>query len=60
MFVIKAKSQPQSGEPGGLPGTNNLAYYKRLQIMTVESFITLSPGACSIKLFTVVIYGFSK
>jgi hypothetical protein len=25
----------------------------------IRSFITLGPGACSIKLFTAVIYGFS-
>jgi hypothetical protein len=28
----------------GLPGTNTLTYNKKLEIMGVESFITLGPG----------------
>ena len=43
----------------GLPGTNTLAYYENPFITAVKIFIRLDPGVNVIKLFTVVIYGFS-
>jgi hypothetical protein len=43
-----------------LSWTNTLASYKNSQIMTVKSFIRLSAnGACSLKLFTVIIVAVS-
>ncbi len=42
-----------------MPGTNTLTYYKHSQITAAKSFIRLAPGACTIKLFTAVIYGFT-
>jgi hypothetical protein len=38
---------------------NTLAYYELSKITDVKSFIRLDPEACTIKLFTAVIYGFS-
>ncbi len=43
----------------GLPGTNVLAYNKKLYLTAVKSFITLVLGANVIKLFTVISYNFS-
>jgi hypothetical protein len=38
---------------------NTLAYYDMATITAVKSFIVQGPGACTKKLFTAVIYGFS-
>ncbi len=42
-----------------LPGTNTLAYYRNTYITAVNSFITMAPGVCTIKLLTSVIYRLS-
>ncbi len=39
---------------------NTLAYYNTATIMAVKSFIVQAPGANLIKLFTAIIYEFSK
>jgi len=38
--------------------TNTLAYYDGVLIKVVKSFINLAPVACTISVFTAVIYGF--
>jgi hypothetical protein len=38
---------------------NAMAYYDTATITAVKSFIVQAPGVCTIKLFTVVMYGFS-
>jgi hypothetical protein len=43
----------------GFSETNALAYYEKLQLTSVKSFITLTPVANVMKLFTVVSYDFS-
>jgi hypothetical protein len=43
----------------GLPGTNTLAYYENPEITVEKSLIVLTPGACTIKLFTAVIVAVS-
>jgi hypothetical protein len=42
----------------GLSRTKTFAYYGKALLTAAKSFLTLAPGACSIKLFTVIIYGF--
>jgi hypothetical protein len=42
----------------GWPVINTPAYCEHLQMADVKRFPTLHPGACTIKLFTDVIYGF--
>jgi hypothetical protein len=42
-----------------LVGINTLDYYAHLQVMKKQCVVNMSPGACAIKLFTTVIYGFS-
>ncbi len=39
---------------------NTLAYYDTATITAVKSFIVQASGACTIKLITAVIYGFSQ
>ncbi len=38
----------------GLPGTNDQAYFKKLKITAVKSFITWTPGVNVIKLFSFI------
>jgi hypothetical protein len=40
--------------------TNTLAYYEMAAIMAEKSFLGSAPGACTIKLFTVVIVAMMK
>ncbi len=42
----------------GLPRTNAIAYYEKVEITGVKSFITLAQGVNIIKLITAVIYKF--
>jgi hypothetical protein len=42
-----------------LQETNSLAYFAVVAVMKKKIVIVLTPGACTIKLFTAVIYGFS-
>jgi hypothetical protein len=37
---------------------NTLAYHNTATITAVKGFMKQAPGACAIKLFTAVIYGF--
>jgi len=40
-----------------LPGINILAHYKHWYSMTVKSFITFGPGACTIKHYGIAMCG---
>ncbi len=53
VFLAKALSWRED-----LSGTNTLAYFDLLTGTRIF-FITLATGACTIKLFIAVIYGFS-
>jgi hypothetical protein len=39
----------------GLPGTNNLAYFEKLKILSVENFTGLAPWGLYYKTFTAMI-----
>jgi hypothetical protein len=38
-----------------MPGTNVTAYFTSLSVAEKNSFVKMPPGACTIKLFSVVI-----
>ncbi len=38
-----------------ITGTSTLLYYEHFKIIEVKVFIILNPGACTVKLFTIVI-----